>query len=353
MSVIDLIYANITKLEKSKEAIRQAIIQMGVDVGIDIPFSLYPEFIRAIELNEVLFAVIDSINNYNDRTYKWVYATDTKSWYTINDCGDYSEWGEYIVGEEPTCKFNGLLWVQNDGVEYEWNGNNWEIIGECPEAACCQPIVFYDGDTYDFRNVTSITPCEFDFSNLTSLTDSTSISLAKQPNLEYIEIDVTNCTNLYHAFVCNQGDKYYECHVNNSQNVVNFEGAFAMQNNFTILGDLHMESAQNTSWMCSDNGQMTTVGKIYVSDKTSSGVFSSADSTWYRCNAITNFGGWIGATKDISITSWNLTHASLMNIINGLATVNVVKNINLGSINFAKLSDEDIAIATNKGWNVY
>ena len=315
MSVIDLIYANITKLENSKESIRQAIIQMGVDVGIDAPFSHYPEFIRAIELNEVLFAVIDSINNYNDRTYNWVYAKDTQSWYTINDCGDYSEWGEYIIGDEPVCKFKGLLWVKDNGDEWEWNGNNWEVIGGCPEVDCCQPIVFHDGDTYDFSKVTSITSCEFDFSNLTSLTDETSISLAKQPNLEYIEIDVTNCTNLYHAFVCNKGDKYYECHINNSQNVTNFEGAFAMQNNFTILGDLHMEAAKNTMWMCSENKKMTTVGKIYVSDNTASGVFNSSYSTWYGCNAITTFGGWIGATKTISTTSWDLTYESLMNII--------------------------------------
>lgn len=61
--------------------------------------------------------------------------------------------------------------------------------------------------------------------------------------------------------------------------------------------------------------------------------------------------------------STNLTHDSLMNVINGLYDLNLTYNVagggtlytqklKLGSTNLAKLTDDEIAIATAKGWTV-
>ena len=61
--------------------------------------------------------------------------------------------------------------------------------------------------------------------------------------------------------------------------------------------------------------------------------------------------------------STKLTHESLMNIINNLYDLNITYNVanggtlyrqglQIGSTNLAKLSADEIAIATNKGWNV-
>ena len=58
-----------------------------------------------------------------------------------------------------------------------------------------------------------------------------------------------------------------------------------------------------------------------------------------------------------------LTHDSLMNVINNLYDLNLTYNVagggtlytqtfNLGSTNMAKLTAEEIAIATSKGWTV-
>jgi len=51
-----------------------------------------------------------------------------------------------------------------------------------------------------------------------------------------------------------------------------------------------------------------------------------------------------------------LTHESLMNVINNLYDIKTKgcrnQKLNLGSTNLAKLTAEEIAIATNKGWNV-
>lgn len=50
--------------------------------------------------------------------------------------------------------------------------------------------------------------------------------------------------------------------------------------------------------------------------------------------------------------SRQLTHDSLMSIINNLAEVSSTKTLTLGSTNLAKLTDDEKAIATNKGWTL-
>ena len=61
-------------------------------------------------------------------------------------------------------------------------------------------------------------------------------------------------------------------------------------------------------------------------------------------------------TLDISHLT-QLDHSSLLLIINGLydyvgAGSSGTRNIKLGDVNLAKLSDEEKAIATNKGWTI-
>lgn len=86
-----------------------------------------------------------------------------------------------------------------------------------------------------------------------------------------------------------------------------------------------------------------------------------------NCTKLENFGGLLNLGKafpDASISekyalglqnSPNLTHGSLMNVINKLYDISNkgTQIINLGDANKAKLTTEEIAIATNKGWTVY
>lgn len=50
--------------------------------------------------------------------------------------------------------------------------------------------------------------------------------------------------------------------------------------------------------------------------------------------------------------SEKLTHGSLMSIINNLATVASSQTLTIGQTNIKKLTSDEIAIATNKGWTV-
>lgn len=88
------------------------------------------------------------------------------------------------------------------------------------------------------------------------------------------------------------------------------------------------------------------------------------------CPALTTLGGFqnLGMAYDISESanyryyklnlsnSSKLTHDSLMNVINGLYDIKTKgcnpQQLILGSTNLKKLTAEEIAIATNKGWTV-
>ena len=48
----------------------------------------------------------------------------------------------------------------------------------------------------------------------------------------------------------------------------------------------------------------------------------------------------------------NLTHDSIMVVINGLQTVTTTQKLTLGTENLAKLTDDEKKVATDKGWTL-
>lgn len=75
---------------------------------------------------------------------------------------------------------------------------------------------------------------------------------------------------------------------------------------------------------------------------------------FYGCKSLTNLGGFVGLKIALNLSPCTaLTHDSLMNVINKAADVTASPaTLTLGSTNLAKLSDEEKAIATNKGWTL-
>ena len=93
---------------------------------------------------------------------------------------------------------------------------------------------------------------------------------------------------------------------------------------------------------------LTTIPLIDTSSVTSMG------SMLYRCYKLTDLGGFIGLKCDLDLyDSPLITHESLLNVINKAADVTASPaTLTLGSTNLAKLTDEEKAIATNKGWTL-
>ena len=94
---------------------------------------------------------------------------------------------------------------------------------------------------------------------------------------------------------------------------------------------------------------------------------NNIESVLMNCNDLEDFGGLLNlgqAYPDTSIkeslalglqNNNKMTHDSLMNVLNKVYDISNkgTQIINLGDTNKAKLTAEEIAIATNKGWTVY
>ena len=128
----------------------------------------------------------------------------------------------------------------------------------------------------------------------------------------------------------------------------------------------------------------TTCGSIFyncisletIPELDFSSCMSLGSNSFYNCSKLTNLGGFKNLGKgytqkinndsayilDLSYSPL-LTHESLMNVINNLYDLNLTYNVAgggklytqslaLGRTNLAKLTAEEIAIATSKGWNI-
>lgn len=94
--------------------------------------------------------------------------------------------------------------------------------------------------------------------------------------------------------------------------------------------------------------QLETIAKLNFSQATTTlGAF-------VHCTALVNLGGFTGLKENLSLSdSTNLTKESLLNVINEAADVTAnPKTLTFGATNLAKLTDEEKAIATNKGWTL-
>ena len=84
---------------------------------------------------------------------------------------------------------------------------------------------------------------------------------------------------------------------------------------------------------------------------------SSIRDAWIGCSSLTTLGGFGAIKESISLSdSPNLTVDSIMNVITQAADLNELgitgKTMTFGSTNLAKLSDEQKAVATSKGWTL-
>lgn len=197
------------------------------------------------------------------------------------------------------------------------------------------------------RNLTTLDLSNFDTSSVTDMRNMFS-TCNDLKTLDLSNFDTSNVTDMYGMF------KYCSDLTSldlNNFNTSNVKGMAYMFNGCTNLVDLNISSFD--------------MGKV----EAATGFFQ------YTRNIVNlRFGKNLGKnyqskqenagkqTLDLSELT-KLTHDSLMSVINNLYDLNITysligdgtlyrQNLKLGSTNLAKLTAEEIAIATNKGWNV-
>lgn len=79
----------------------------------------------------------------------------------------------------------------------------------------------------------------------------------------------------------------------------------------------------------------------------------SLANCFYNCTHLTTITGNPNFKVSLNLSPCtNLTHDSIMVVINGLQTVTTTQTLTLGTDNLAKLTEADKKIATDKGWTL-
>ena len=131
-----------------------------------------------------------------------------------------------------------------------------------------------------------------------------------------------------------------------TSNVTNMSHMFYHCSSLTTIPQLDTSKVKIMDGMFYNCSSLTTVPQLDVSSVTDmSNMFKNCSSL----KSILMTG--IKAYLNIS-ASTNFEKSDLVTILNNLATVTSTKTLTMGSTNLAKLTDEEKAIATNKGWTL-
>lgn len=192
------------------------------------------------------------------------------------------------------------------------------------------------------------------------------------------DFNLEGCTSVYYFFGSNNSSAYYEDIYLNAPDTTEFTGAFYQLYNF--LGDIYLHVGPNCTTMSSafvgcknlkrilpytegkpviDGSKMSNISNAFknassliefegITDLGKAYTYKSANYSYYKL--------------DLSAAT-NLSVESLRSIILRLYDLNISykvaeggtlyrQQLILGATNLAKLTEDEIAIATNKGWNV-
>ena len=161
---------------------------------------------------------------------------------------------------------------------------------------------------------------------------------------EFPMLDVSKGTDFEQAWTgCS---KLASFPVLNLSKGTNFGYAWQNCSSLTSFPQMDLSSGTNFGYAWRDCSALTTIGQLDLSAATDLGY------AWQNCTSLTTLGGFGAIKESIDLSaSTLLTVESIMNVINQAATVEG-KTMTLGSTNLAKLSDEQKAVATSKGWTL-
>ena len=245
-------------------------------------------------------------------------------------------------------------------------------------------VVYMNGMFSDCGTLIAIS--QFDTSNVTNMRGMFNSCI----NLTYIpHLDTSNVTDMSSMFTgCS---KLTTIPLMDTSNVTNMSSMFASCAALTIIPQLDTSNVTSMSQMFSNCSKLTELPDFNCVKVTNFGGSSYSSWLYYcsnikkigvvDCDSVTNigyffgngnrtylteFGGCrnLGKASSVSNTNGsyfmtyapNLTYESVMNVINGLydrASAGLsVLTLKLHANHLAMLSEDDIAIATNKGWTI-
>ena len=296
----------LNKLLNTKQAIKKAIVDKGVDVGDDTKFADYPSKIASIPMEGVdpYFEYLWNAITNNNTDYQYLF-------YNYNG-------SELDVSKLDTSNVNNMANMFRN----------------------CQSLTTLDVSNWDTSNVTDMNNMFSYSGKLTSL-DVSNLDTSKVKDMSYMfgscsSLTTLDVSNFNTTNVTNMSYMFQSCNKLTSLDVSNFDiskvtNMIAMFSYCNALTSLDL-----SSW---DVGHITAYYYFYTIIDT--------------CPALVDFKAPknISTRMDVSKTT-ALSHDSLMSIINNLITRTSTETLNLGATNLAKLTADEVAIATSKGWTL-
>lgn len=133
---------------------------------------------------------------------------------------------------------------------------------------------------------------------------------------------------------------------NVTSSVNNMQYMFYQCSSLTSIPKLNTSKVTNMNSMFISCSKLTTIPQFDTSKVT------NMTNMFYDCSSLESI-LMTGMSVNFNISpSTKFTREALVTILNNLATVTSTKKLTMGSTNLAKLTDEDKAIATNKGWTL-
>ena len=191
--------------------------------------------------------------------------------------------------------------------------------------------------------VKTISSFNYDTSKLTSL----SYAFYGCYNLIYIcPIDTSNVTDMYAMFY--NCTKITNLPYFDTSKVTDMSGMFKFCRELNDTIDYDTSKVTAMDYMFDGCQRLTKISLLDTHN------LLSAEMMFNDCVELTTLGGFKGLKVNLDLSdSKSLTHESLMNVINYAADVTSdPKTLTLGSTNLAKLTDDEKAIAANKGWTL-
>ena len=153
--------------------------------------------------------------------------------------------------------------------------------------------------------------------------------------------DVTDMNNMF-----SDCSKLTSIPLFNTINVIDMNNMFYHCSSLTSIPSLDTSKVINTSYMFYNCSKLTSVPSLDTSK------VGNMYGMFYNCSSLETI-HMINIGTDLDIHySTKFTREALLEIIGNLKTVTTTMTLTMGSTNLAKLTDEDKAIATNKGWTL-
>lgn len=236
---------------------------------------------------------------------------------------------------------------------------------------------FYSLVSIPLLNTSNVTDMSNMFSNCRSLVSIPPLYTSKATSMKYMFsycyslasiplLDTSKVNSMYSMF--QSCASLVSIPLLNTSNVTNMSGMFSYCNSLKSIPLLNTSKVTNMSSMFENCASLKTIPLLNTNNVTNMGnMFSYCYSLksvpllntskvtnmnymFRSCSLLTTLNGFTGLKTDLDLSYCaNLTHDSILNVINKAATVSS-QTLTLGSTNLAKLTDEEKAIATNKGW---